>query len=657
MEKKKSTWWLYVLVALCLAFSGFMVLRLTGRLQQYDESKQSYQELGKEAVATGSVTFPDELAVQSASLEGQEEEESDQDQVLFLINSDSLRPEDIGITPEFSQATVAPNVTDVPVAQANATVAPNVTDVPVAQANATLAPNETDAPVAQANTTLAPNETDAAVVQAKATLAPNTTDAPIAQANVTAQSTDEPTRARTVEMDSVHYSVDFGYLQSINADVAGWLIQDGTIINYPVMQAKNNEYYLTHLFNRNYNTDGSLFMDCGNSAYFIDANTYIYGHHTKSGSMFSTLAEYATQDYYDLHPQMILLTPYSDYCVDLFACRVSLVDDESSWRVKQFTRKDDFDQYITGLVAESLFRCKEDSLPEWGDQLLVLCTCTNIEHKERYVLYGRMRPIAYTTDNQVTITKMNMDAKATASTVENVPGRGEMQVYAQNDELWARMRYDQKGSDNRRYFGDGGCGPTAVAMAIVNMVPEEKLPDLYGYGSTYNGFTFCECSVNQYFCNRKHAQYQVRTADEYRRYFPVVMASFATGNNVWGEASRTKRSGTNMKFLKNVCYAYELELTGDKSLDVALEAVGKGGLAVCSLGKKNPFTKGSHYVVLASADADYLYFLDPYRKSDYSDTDAKGVLTQIAPGVIRARREDARALDLYAFYIISEKAE
>ena len=50
-----------------------------------------------------------------------------------------------------------------------------------------------------------------------------------------------------------------------------------------------------------------------------------------------------------------------------------------------------------------------------------------------------------------------------------------------------------------------------------------------------NGFTFCTCSVNQYYCNHTHAQYRLETPAEFKRYLPVAMASFATGNNIWGE--------------------------------------------------------------------------------------------------------------------------
>ena len=45
---------------------------------------------------------------------------------------------------------------------------------------------------------------------------------------------------------------DFDYqsLIAMNSDCVGWIQIPGTDINYPVVQAADNEFYLTHNFNR-----------------------------------------------------------------------------------------------------------------------------------------------------------------------------------------------------------------------------------------------------------------------------------------------------------------------------------------------------------------------------------------------------------------------
>ena len=55
--------------------------------------------------------------------------------------------------------------------------------------------------------------------------------------------------------------VDFFALKQKNKDIVGWIYSDDTPINYPIVQSKDNEYYLRRLINGNYNTAGSIFME------------------------------------------------------------------------------------------------------------------------------------------------------------------------------------------------------------------------------------------------------------------------------------------------------------------------------------------------------------------------------------------------------------
>ena len=99
--------------------------------------------------------------------------------------------------------------------------------------------------------------------------------------------------------------------------------------------------------------------------------------------------------------------------------------------------------------------------------------------------------------------------------------------------------------------------------------------------------------------------------------------------------------------------AYGLEFTISKSGEEAIAALKRGAMVVASTGGvDSPFTGGGHYLTLAHADDTYLYIMDPYLKSDYSKTDKRHLLTQIQPGLLRARVEDMDDLLLYTFYII-----
>ena len=74
------------------------------------------------------------------------------------------------------------------------------------------------------------------------------------------------------------------YLQ--NEDMVGWIAIDGTGINYPVMQSKNNpNFYLKHSFEKEYSDLGVPYIqeDCD---ILTSDNLVIYGHHIKGGRMF-----------------------------------------------------------------------------------------------------------------------------------------------------------------------------------------------------------------------------------------------------------------------------------------------------------------------------------------------------------------------------------
>ena len=80
--------------------------------------------------------------------------------------------------------------------------------------------------------------------------------------------------------------------------------------------------------------------------------------------------------------------------------------------------------------------------------------------------------------DDLTYTEAYFTRKEDFSGIVEVPGKGPMRYYAQNDPLWQDMAYERAETQSRRPFGDGGCGPTAGAMAIANLVPEEELrPD------------------------------------------------------------------------------------------------------------------------------------------------------------------------------------
>ena len=183
--------------------------------------------------------------------------------------------------------------------------------------------------------------------------------------------------------------IDFKVLAQINPETAGWLFSENTIIDYPVVQGKDNEYYLTHLFNGEKNKMGCLFIDYRNSRDFSDKNTIIYGHNMKNGSMFASLTNYQSQSYYEEHSTIRLYTPQYSFNLELFA---DMVGDGSQAFVRlDFDDDNDFYTYISKLKAGAAFKSKTVLQPQ--DRIVTLSTCTYNFSNARYVLFARLSPI------------------------------------------------------------------------------------------------------------------------------------------------------------------------------------------------------------------------------------------------------------------------
>jgi len=182
--------------------------------------------------------------------------------------------------------------------------------------------------------------------------------------------------------------MDFSYLSAVNEDVVAWITAEGLPIDLPVVQGEDNDYYLTHRFDRELNRLGTLFVDLHNSADFSDKNTVIYGHNMNDGSMFASLVNYKSQEFYNDFPTLDLFTPQGDFTIEIFAGHLADGNDPFI----QFDFKDDMDfmTYITTLKVISTFESPVQISTE--DQIITLSTCTEEFDNARYVLYGRLVP-------------------------------------------------------------------------------------------------------------------------------------------------------------------------------------------------------------------------------------------------------------------------
>ena len=71
------------------------------------------------------------------------------------------------------------------------------------------------------------------------------------------------------------YKIDFKTLKKTNQDTIGFLKVNGTDIESIVVKGKDNSYYLTHNFNKEYNVAGWIFADYRNKIDGSDKNLII----------------------------------------------------------------------------------------------------------------------------------------------------------------------------------------------------------------------------------------------------------------------------------------------------------------------------------------------------------------------------------------------
>ena len=185
---------------------------------------------------------------------------------------------------------------------------------------------------------------------------------------------------------------EYSLVQQKNQRLIGWLKIDDTIVDYPVMQTVNNEYYLDHNFNQEEDRNGCIFMDYQCDVIRGCDNIILYGHHMKSGKMFGTLNKYSKESYYEEHPVIQFDTIYEKgtYQV-MYVFRSKVYSEEDvTFKYYQFINaasEKEFNSAMNEMAALSLYDTGVTA--SYGDQLLTLSTCDYQENKGRFVVVAK----------------------------------------------------------------------------------------------------------------------------------------------------------------------------------------------------------------------------------------------------------------------------
>ncbi len=181
-------------------------------------------------------------------------------------------------------------------------------------------------------------------------------------------------------------------LYKSNSDLIGWLKIDDTNIDYPVLQTKDNEYYLKHNFENENDKNGAIFLDCECSIVGDNDNMIIYGHHMRSGNMFGKLDQYSKKAYYEKHKYIHFDTIYEERLYEVMYVFRSKIyaEDVITFKYYQFINAnsaEEFDSIMAEMAKLSLYSTGVHA--GYGDELITLSTCDYQEKNGRFVVVAK----------------------------------------------------------------------------------------------------------------------------------------------------------------------------------------------------------------------------------------------------------------------------
>lgn len=189
---------------------------------------------------------------------------------------------------------------------------------------------------------------------------------------------------------------EYKNLLNKNKKLIGWLriddINSEYFINYPVMQTDNNEYYLDHNLNQEYDKNGSIFMDKDCDVIKPSTNLILYGHHMKNGQMFGKLDKYSSEDFYKDHKYIQFDTIYEKGTYEvMYVFRSQIYSEEDIvFKYYQFIdvlSEKEFDSNMREMAALSLYDTGVTA--QYGDRLLTLSTCDYYVSDGRFVVVAK----------------------------------------------------------------------------------------------------------------------------------------------------------------------------------------------------------------------------------------------------------------------------
>ena len=174
-------------------------------------------------------------------------------------------------------------------------------------------------------------------------------------------------------------NVDFNELKKKNNETVAWINVNNTNINYPVVQTDNNDFYLNHSYNKEYNEAGWVFLDYRNNKNFTDKNTIVYAHSRLDKTMFGSLSKTLNENWYQNKDNHIIRisNEYENSLWQIFS--IYIIDTESYYITTEFNNDTDYQNFLNTMISRSKYDFHTPLNTK--DRIITLSTCYNDNKK------------------------------------------------------------------------------------------------------------------------------------------------------------------------------------------------------------------------------------------------------------------------------------
>lgn len=186
------------------------------------------------------------------------------------------------------------------------------------------------------------------------------------------------------------YKIDINKLKELNDETVGYIAVEGTKISYPIVKANDNDFYLTHSFDKTNNSSGWIFMNYKNSETNLDQNTIIFGHNRRNDDMFGTLKDVLTSKWQDENnlKENQEFVHYVNMNNKNYKCKVFSIyeiPNEEYYLQNKFDSDEEYEKFLSTITQRSSFDFNVK--PTVENKIITLSTCGN-DSKKRVVLHA-----------------------------------------------------------------------------------------------------------------------------------------------------------------------------------------------------------------------------------------------------------------------------